>query len=366
MSKISLSPNVSGTGTLTIAAPNTNNDITLNLPTTMGTNNSSSVVTTNAAGNLGLGVAPSAWSGGKAIEVGFVGRGFWGLNQSSGYSTTNAYFNSGWKYGGTGTALAYGQDAGSHLWFTAPSGTAGAAISFVQAMTLDASSNLRVEGIVSAKVLNVEGAPTGSFSANRWFTQREEAGMTRTYYCGTDTTTYGNWTIYRATSSGSALLAMAINANSDFTIGGAVAIKASGTTWANPSDQRLKDNIRDYTKGSSELMQIRVREWEYNGKGGTTEGMKGMGVIADEAMLVLPGTVDTYDAKLNSDDEETTAIKKFDATEITWLLVKTVQELKAIVDGQAILISAQGAQIAMQSSEIATLTAAVAASKGTA
>ena len=46
-------------------------------------------------------------------------------------------------------------------------------------------------------------------------------------------------------------------------------------------------------------MKVRVREWEYNGKGGTTEGMKGLGVIADEAMLVLPDTVDTYQAKLN-------------------------------------------------------------------
>ena len=112
---------------------------------------------------------------------------------------------------------------------------------------------------------------------------------------------------------------------------GSTAQKATGTTWSNPSDQRLKDNIRDYAKGTTELMQVRVREWEYNGKGGTTEGMKGLGVIADEVMTVLPNTVENYDAKLNVDDEETTAIKKFDATEITWLLVKTVQEQQAII-----------------------------------
>jgi hypothetical protein len=45
----------------------------------------------------------------------------------------------------------------------------------------------------------------------------------------------------------------------------------------------------------------------------------------------LPSTVENYDAKLNADDEETTAIKKFDATEITWLLVKTVQEQQAVI-----------------------------------
>jgi hypothetical protein len=79
-------------------------------------------------------------------------------------------------------------------------------------------------------------------------------------------------------------------------------------------------------------MQVRVREWEYNGKGGTTEGLKGLGVVADEVMTILPNTVETYNAKLNADDEEDTEIKKFDATEITWLLVKTVQEQQTIIN----------------------------------
>ena len=48
-------------------------------------------------------------------------------------------------------------------------------------------------------------------------------------------------------------------------------------------------------------------------------------------MEVLPNTVDNYEAKLNSDDEETTEIKKFDATEITWLLVKTAQEQQVMI-----------------------------------
>ena len=123
-----------------------------------------------------------------------------------------------------------------------------------------------------------------------------------------------------------------MDSSGNLTILGGTATKATGTTWANPSDQRLKDNIRDYRKGVAELMQIRVREWEYNGKGSTVAGTKGLGVVADEAMLVLPDTVSNYEAKLNADDEELTAIKKFDATEITWLLVKALQELKLEFD----------------------------------
>jgi hypothetical protein len=125
---------------------------------------------------------------------------------------------------------------------------------------------------------------------------------------------------------------MRISDTGSLILAGSTAQKATGTTWSNPSDQRLKDNIRDYTKGINELMQVRVREWEYNGKGGTTEGMSGLGVVADEVMTVLPNTVETYNAKLNADDEEDTEIKKFDATEITWLLVKTVQEQQTIIN----------------------------------
>ena len=131
-----------------------------------------------------------------------------------------------------------------------------------------------------------------------------------------------------------------IDNSGNLTINGATATKASGTTWANPSDQRIKDNIRDYEKGTAELMQVRVREWEYNGKGGTVEGTKGLGVVADEVMTILPNTVDTYEAKLESDDEENTDIKRFDATEITWLLVKTVQEQQATIQALTARIEA--------------------------
>jgi hypothetical protein len=159
-------------------------------------------------------------------------------------------------------------------------------------------------------------------SGGRQIWAHEPSGNARPLTIKAQTLTYADDSATRLTvdSSGGLILA------------GSTAQKATGTTWSNPSDQRLKDNIRDYNKGTAELMQVRVREWEYNGKGGTTEGMKGLGVVADEVMAVLPDTVETYDAKLNSDDEETTAIKKFDATEITWLLVKTVQEQQAIIE----------------------------------
>lgn len=123
--------------------------------------------------------------------------------------------------------------------------------------------------------------------------------------------------------------AMTLDASGNLTISGATATKASGTTWANPSDTRLKDNQQLYTKGLDELLQIVVKTWEFNGKGGSAKGTKGLGVIADEIEIVLPEAVDTYSAKLNDEDDDETEIKRFDASEIIWLLVNSVKELSA-------------------------------------
>jgi hypothetical protein len=125
---------------------------------------------------------------------------------------------------------------------------------------------------------------------------------------------------------------MTINVGGDLLLNGSTAQKASGTSWSNPSDTRLKDNKQNYTKGLTELLQINVKTWEWNGKAGTTEGTTGIGVIADEIEVLLPNTVDTYKAKLNINDTEETDVKRFDATEITWLLLNSIKEQQAIIE----------------------------------
>jgi hypothetical protein len=99
----------------------------------------------NASGNLGLGVVPSAWNDGfvgfeiknSANNLSANGGSYFEISQ-------NATWNSGWKYVNTARASRYEQGLGEHFWFTAPSGTAGNAISFTQAMTLDASGRLGI------------------------------------------------------------------------------------------------------------------------------------------------------------------------------------------------------------------------------
>jgi hypothetical protein len=101
------------------------------------------VLTFSNGGNLGLGVTPSAWAG-RALQIGtFTGYG----TDANGYSfMANNAFNdasSCYKYSVSGLgATLYRQTFGSQEWYNAPSGTAGNAISFTQAMTLTAAGRL--------------------------------------------------------------------------------------------------------------------------------------------------------------------------------------------------------------------------------
>jgi hypothetical protein len=134
---------------------------------TIGTN-SVERMRIDSSGNLGLGVTPSAWaSGSRALQIGgsgsainqtiSVGNGTNGLDIA-----TNAYYNAGWKYiySSAFSSARYALDGGTHAWYTAPSGTAGNAITFTQAMTLDASGNLLV-GTTSS----VSGTPRAQIVA---------------------------------------------------------------------------------------------------------------------------------------------------------------------------------------------------------
>ena len=101
----------------------------------------------DSAGNLGLGVTPSAWgSGFKAIQIGARAA----ITQTSSFETivsNNWYYDTGAtnRYLATANASLYIQsNTGGHSWYNAPSGTAGNAISFTQAATLTADGDFLV------------------------------------------------------------------------------------------------------------------------------------------------------------------------------------------------------------------------------
>jgi len=110
----------------------------------------------NNAGNLGLGVTPSTWgTQWKAAQVN--GASLYGNSSFTVIGQNIVGQTASDNYIATGFASRYIQSGGAHQFFTAPSGTAGNAISFTQAMTLDASGNLGIGTTSPAQRLDVNG-----------------------------------------------------------------------------------------------------------------------------------------------------------------------------------------------------------------
>jgi hypothetical protein len=130
--------------------------------------------TFDTSGNLGLGVTPSAW--GSSIRSIDIGPGTALTNANSTTDTwlsSNAYYTTQWLYKNAQAASYYQQVSGAHSWHTAPSwdGTGSNAITFTQAMTLDASGNL---GIVTTSPASYNAAArqlvVGTTSGNNGIT----------------------------------------------------------------------------------------------------------------------------------------------------------------------------------------------------
>ena len=149
MSKVKIAGHASGSGTLTIQAPDTSSSRTITLPDATGTlsvgssiddNGNATAITIDSSENVGIGVVPESWdSDYKALQISNWSA-LYGKNTSKNtFLTTNVYRDSGgYKYLGTDVATNYSQASdGAHKFYVAASGSADATISWTTAMTIN-------------------------------------------------------------------------------------------------------------------------------------------------------------------------------------------------------------------------------------
>jgi hypothetical protein len=181
--------------------------------------NETTAITVDASQNVGVGVTPSIYNLGKALEVGALGCGLWTPAVRNIVMNSNAYYDSGNKYATTGAASSYQQANGAHNWYQAASGTIGNAITFTQAMTLDASGNLLV-GTTSAGTDKVRFSSNGATANQLGLVSADDSnGNGFIQFRKADITSIGSITRVGATN------AVAYNTTSDYrlkTVVGAV------------------------------------------------------------------------------------------------------------------------------------------------
>jgi hypothetical protein len=147
----------------------------------------------------------------------------------------------------------------------------------------------------------------------------------------------------------------ALGTDSCFLYGGSNGSLINGdnsSTFNTVSDERIKKNIVDSSKGLAEILQVKIRNFEYrtfdeldddvkalnDGKGLNVLGKSGVktGVIAQELETVFPNDVtDLPDGTKNVKIENT-----------QWALIKAVQELSAKNDALEAQNTTQATQIA--------------------
>ena len=141
------------------------------------------VLTWTSAGNLGLGVTPSTSNAGyPALEL--VGGGILYSNATSNdfRMGCNLYISGGVNtYKTTNPVSMYYQTGGQHIWYTAPSGTAGTTATLSEAARFDTSGNLAFASGSKGIIFNNSSASVNS--------------TLNDYEVGTFTPTFGSTTI---------------------------------------------------------------------------------------------------------------------------------------------------------------------------
>lgn len=124
----------------------------------------------NSSGNMGLGVTPSAWrSNYKAIQFNGTGA-LWGAGGGFDFLSSNVYVDSSdnLRYLGTAPAAYYrlNNANGQHIWYSAPSGTAGNLATMTQVLAVERANTLALEGAVSQSGTGITFPATQSASSN--------------------------------------------------------------------------------------------------------------------------------------------------------------------------------------------------------
>jgi len=341
----------------------------------------------DASGNLGLGVTPSAWGNGKAIEVGYAGNSIWSYTGTGNdlNLSYNAYYNAGYKYGRNGYASLYDMSS-THAWFVAPSGTAGTAISFTQAMTLDNSGNLLVGTTTAKTTLTVNGGGVTGLNGSSFAWQHYQqasssytATSIQSVLSGASSyltfSTNSNWT------NANAAEAMRIDSSGDLYVNctsalsvdnGFISVQSttthpalsvlgySGSTWAmkigttstdgtryiigicnnsaatlggittngtvitygGTSDYRLKENVQPMVGALEKINQLNPVTYTWK-----SNGSHGDGFIAHELQSVFPDAVAGEKDAVETDGSIRPQL--VDQSKLVATLVKAIQELNA-------------------------------------
>lgn len=108
---------------------------------------------------------------------------------------------------------------------------------------------------------------------------------------------------------------------------GGTASKPGGGSWSATSDARLKQNLKPYNDGLSQLLKITPVYYQYNNLSGYNITEQHIGVVAQELQQVAPYMVGTF-------TKNNTEYLNVNNTAMTYMLINAVKEQQIIIEKQ--------------------------------
>ena len=226
-----------------------------------GTNNTERM-RIDSSGNVGIGVTPSAWSGTfKALQV--SSSALYNNNDNDTFLGANYFYDGSNKYINSSHATAYGQVDGQHIWYTAPSGTAGNAVTFSERMRIDSSGNCGIGETAPLGKLHVKSADSGA-SVN---TNGNELVLENSGSAGISilSGTTGDGNIFFGDSGGSVQGRLSYSHNGDY-----LSIASTGASiFYNGGSERIRiDSSGVLLVGKTAKDNLATTGFEIHGSGG--------------------------------------------------------------------------------------------------
>ena len=341
MAKVKIQGHASGSGVLTVTAPNTSSDRTITLPDATGTLATTADITslagiddqsssnddqltikdtevvinddgddldfriesdaiTNAlivdggTGNIGIGVNPEAWESSRAaIQLGTSSGGsaaFYSTHDAVGMGE-NFYNNSGDKYINTSHATQYYQTDGTHVWKVAASGSADAAITWITGMSMNNDGYITIGGFTGT------GGSDGYLFDGRLQMERSTTAST------TQIVFY--------------------NPNGDV---GSIDTSGSATSYNTSSDYRLKENVVPMTGSIDRLKELKPSRFNFIADDTTILD----GFLAHEVSDYVPEAISGE--KDAVDEEGNIEAQGIDQSKLVPLLTSALQEAVAKIE----------------------------------
>jgi len=294
---------LSSSGGVTFGAAATTNTITSAASTALTIQSAgTTAMTIDTSQNVGIGTtSPSTY--GPFVVSNAQNAGIFGVSSNTGGYSYLQLLNTGtsgrsWQLATGGSSSAY---AGALAFYDATASS--------ERMRIDSSGNLLV-GTTTANgkfslvqaangaVLYVQNSLSSGFTGPMIFSNSVSAAST-------------NWYHLYGVSSGNTVLNIAIYGNGN--------IVNANNSYGAISDVSLKENIVDATPKLSDLMQVKIRNYNLKSDEDKT---KQIGVVAQELETVFPAMIET-----NKD-----GIKGVKYSVFVPMLIKAIQELKAEFD----------------------------------